>query len=64
MQVKNFGMAGRTKYTHLLDQDTTVKDSPWTTDKQTSKKFHYEHGGGLKQVFERPKLKNTSKKSH
>ena len=64
MQVKNFGMAGRTKYTHLLDQDTSAKDSPWTTDKQTSKKFHYEHGGGLKQLFERPKLKNTSKKSH
>ena len=64
MQVKNFGMAGRTKYTHLADQDTTVRDSPWTSDKQTSKKFHHEHGGGLKQVFERPKLKNTSKKSH
>jgi microfibrillar-associated protein 1 len=65
MQVKNFGMAGRTKYTHLLDQDTTAKnESPWISDKQTSKKFYHEHAGGLKQVFERPKLKNTSKKSH
>ncbi|CAF3572482.1 unnamed protein product [Rotaria socialis] len=64
MQVKNFGMAGRTKYTHLVDQDTTIFESPWASDKQSTKKFFQEHGGGLKQVFERPKLKNTSKKNH
>jgi len=66
MQVKNFGMAGRTKYTHLVDQDTTKSDSPspWTSDKQSYKKFYNEHAGGLKQIFERPKLKNTSKKSN
>ncbi|CAF3081679.1 unnamed protein product [Rotaria sp. Silwood2] len=64
MQVKNFGMAGRTKYTHLVDQDTTSFLSPWTSDKQSNKKFYNEHAGGLKQVFGRPKLKNTSKKTH
>ncbi|UJR15348.1 hypothetical protein I4U23_002297 [Adineta vaga] len=64
MQVKNFGMAGRTKYTHLVDQDTSTKQSPWASDKQSNIKFHQEHAAGMKQVFERPKLKNTSKKTH
>ena len=27
MQVKNFGRSGRTKYTHLVDQDTTNKEA-------------------------------------
>ncbi|KAF1332117.1 Microfibrillar-associated protein 1, partial [Globisporangium splendens] len=29
MQVKNFGRAGQSKYTHLADQDTSRKDSLW-----------------------------------
>lgn len=65
MQVKNFGMAGRTKYTHLVDQDTTERDkSKRLGDKQALAKFHREHGGGMKSVFERPKLKKTSKKDN
>ena len=28
LQVRKFGMKGRTKYTHLLDQDTTAKARP------------------------------------
>lgn len=33
LQVKKFGRSGQTKYTHLLDQDTTRKgpDSVWIT---------------------------------
>jgi microfibrillar-associated protein 1 len=32
MQVKDFGMAGRTKYTHLVDQDTSqLQSNPWAT---------------------------------
>jgi microfibrillar-associated protein 1 len=36
MQVKNFGRCGRTKYTHLVDQDTTQYDSPWTVENSVS----------------------------
>lgn len=53
MQVKNFGMAGRTKYTHLLDQDTTrPDDNPWG-----NQSFINGKGGGTKQVFDKPVAK-------
>ena len=56
MQVKNFGMSGRTKYTHLLDQDTTRKeDNPWANQE----KFIMGKGGGTKQVFGKPTAKKT-----
>ncbi len=51
MQVKNFGMAGRTKYTHLADQDTSkVDDNPWGQPE----KFVADKGAGMKQIFDRP----------
>ncbi len=54
MQVKNFGLAGRTKYTHLLDQDTTrIEDNPWSNQE----KFISGKGGGTKQVFDKPTTK-------
>lgn len=54
MQVKNFGRSGRTKYTHLLDQDTTETESPWFQETAQSLKFHSKHGGGNKQHFNKP----------
>ncbi|KAA0202749.1 hypothetical protein HAZT_HAZT006258 [Hyalella azteca] len=56
MQVKNFGRSGRTKYTHLVDQDTTTFDSPWAADTQINHKFAATAAGGLKQI------ESTSKK--
>lgn len=56
MQVKNFGMAGRTKYTHLMDQDTSSKqteENPWAGQE----KFISGKGGGTKQVFDKPTAK-------
>lgn len=61
MQVKNFGRSGQTKYTHLVDQDTTDLQSPWyTKDNQSAKAFHEKHGAGMKQVFERPSKKRRN----
>ncbi|KAK4883338.1 hypothetical protein RN001_006657 [Aquatica leii] len=57
MQVKNFGRSGRTKYTHLVDQDTTQFDSPWVGETAQNLKFHSSQAGGVRQVFDRPSLK-------
>jgi len=55
MQVKNFGRSGRTKYTHLRDQDTSNIEDPF------SQKFVPErigkHLGGVGTGFERPTKK-------
>ena len=61
MQVKNFGRCGRTKYTHLVDQDTTKFDSPWMSETTTNVKFVQERAGGMKQVFDRPSYSKRSK---
>ncbi|WAR02923.1 MFAP1-like protein [Mya arenaria] len=55
--VKNFGRSGRTKYTHLVDQDTTSFESPWVSETAMNVKFHSQKGGGMKQIFDRPSQK-------
>ena len=57
MQVKNFGRSGRTKYTHLVDQDTTEFDAAWAQDTTQNLKFQMQNAGGVKPVFERPSAK-------
>lgn len=54
MQVKNFGRCGRTKYTHLVDQDTTKFDSPWLAETANNVNFVNGKAAGMKQVFEKP----------
>eukprot|EP00656_Telonema_subtile_P016769 TRINITY_DN1888_c0_g1_i1.p1 TRINITY_DN1888_c0_g1~~TRINITY_DN1888_c0_g1_i1.p1 ORF type:complete len:101 (+),score=36.51 TRINITY_DN1888_c0_g1_i1:126-428(+) len=41
LQVKKFGFIGQTKYTHLLDQDTTLKekDQGWGADTKLRDKY-------------------------
>ncbi|BHF73534.1 Microfibrillar-associated protein 1 [Sparganum proliferum] len=57
MQVKNFGRAGRTKYTHLVDQDTTDHDKELKFNSAMADNFQKAHGGGFKQIFEKPTAK-------
>ena len=57
MQVKNFGRSGRTKYTHLVEQDTTQMDAAWSQETQQNLKFQMHHAAGMKNVFERPSAK-------
>ncbi|XP_030621635.1 microfibrillar-associated protein 1 [Chanos chanos] len=56
MQVKNFGRSGRTKYTHLVDQDTTSFDSAWAQESAQNSKFFKQKAGGVRDVFDRPSV--------
>jgi len=48
-QVKKFGRSGQTKYTHLLDQDTTQWDSTWIQSQKANvglaNRFSHRLGG-------------------
>jgi len=58
MQVKNFGRSGRTKYTHLVDQDTTSFDSPWAVGNSSTSVAT--KGKPRKQEFQRPSSKKQN----
>ncbi|KAG1700108.1 hypothetical protein DVH05_011920 [Phytophthora capsici] len=49
MQVKNFGRAGRTKYTHLADQDTSSRESLWACNDGIREKYK-SHLSGMKEI--------------
>ncbi|CAL8404873.1 unnamed protein product [Boreogadus saida] len=57
MQVKNFGRSGRTKYTHLVDQDTTSFDSAWAQESAQNTKFFKQKAAGVRDVFDKPTVK-------
>ena len=59
MQVKKFGFAGRTKYTHLADQDTTAKDNPmngWMNRKAEGAEFRRAGTGDITSAGRKRKL--------
>ncbi|CAL1603017.1 unnamed protein product [Knipowitschia caucasica] len=57
MQVKNFGRSGRTKYTHLVDQDTTSFTSAWSQQSLQNIKFLKPKTQGKdKETFDRPSV--------
>eukprot|EP00163_Fabomonas_tropica_P015003 TRINITY_DN2733_c0_g1_i1.p1 TRINITY_DN2733_c0_g1~~TRINITY_DN2733_c0_g1_i1.p1 ORF type:complete len:427 (+),score=106.00 TRINITY_DN2733_c0_g1_i1:414-1694(+) len=61
MQVRNFGLAGRTKYTHLKDQDTTQRDDAWNEarrEQSSLSRLNYDKKmGGMGNDLNRPSKK-------
>ncbi|CAN6306604.1 unnamed protein product [Urochloa humidicola] len=45
MQVKHFGCSGRTKWTHLVNEDTTDWNAPWATNGPLRAKYNAKMAG-------------------
>ncbi|KAL6629930.1 hypothetical protein ACP70R_029695 [Stipagrostis hirtigluma subsp. patula] len=45
MQVKHFGRSGRTKWTHLVNEDTTDWNTPWATNGPLRAKYNAKMAG-------------------
>lgn len=54
MQVKHFGRSGRTKWTHLVAEDTTQWDNPWTFNDPLRAKYNSKMAG-MNRPMEKPK---------
>ncbi|KAL7108575.1 hypothetical protein ACP275_06G120900 [Erythranthe tilingii] len=54
MQVKHFGRSGRTKWTHLVNEDTTDWNNPWTYNDPLRAKYNQKMAG-MNAPIEKPK---------
>ena len=54
MQVKKFGLSGRTKWTHLVNEDTTNFDDPWASKDKLRMKYNRRMAAS-EQEFQKPK---------
>ncbi|CAL9098783.1 unnamed protein product [Musa textilis] len=54
MQVKHFGRSGRTKWTHLVNEDTTDWNAPWSMNGPLRSKYNAKMAG-MNAPIEKPK---------
>lgn len=53
--MKHFGLSGRTKWTHLANEDTTDWNSPWNYNDCLRAKYNAKLAGMKAATIERPK---------